>query len=118
MRPRDAELDAQLEALFAGLDASADFDVRVMLRLQADTHSEAMDRILLLRRREQQRHVGELRIARRSTLRAMTLGVLGSSFLAVALFVVAWRLGSRAVEDLRAYGWWVATAYGLLFAAV
>jgi hypothetical protein len=121
MSTPDSELDKQLQALFGGLDTGADFDVRLMARLRAESHMEAAARTLRARqeRARYQRAVSELQSWRRSMLSLLTLDTLGIALVLLVALVTAWPHFSRNVMDIsRQYGPYIAMLLAILIAAV
>jgi hypothetical protein len=122
MNTRDSKLDGRLLALFHGLDAGPDFDVRLMARLQAESQTDAIERAMHARQQERERHaraLSDLQSWRRSMLRLWTLDTLGIGLLLVLGVVTAWpHLNPQVMDGLRQYGLTVATTLGVLLAAV
>jgi hypothetical protein len=119
MSTPDSELDKQLQALFGGLDTAADFDTRLMARLQAESQTDATDRARQQERVRYRIALLELQGWRRSMLRLLTLDTLGIALLLGVAVVTAWPHLSRDVMDIsRRYGPYVATLLGILIAAV
>ena len=121
MSTPDSELDQHLQALFGGLDTGADFDARLMARLQAESQKEVNERAM----REQQERaryrkaVWELQSWRRSMLRLLTLDTLGVALLLVVAVVAARPYFSRNVMDMgRQYGPYIAMMVSIAIAAV
>jgi hypothetical protein len=121
MSTRDSQIDKHLGALFGGLDTAADFDTRLMARLQAESHTDATERALRaqqerLRYRKAQL---ELKSWHRSMLRLLTLDTLGIAFFLVVAIVTAWPQLDRDVLDIsRQYVPYIATLLGVMVAAV
>ena len=115
------ELDKHLQALFGGLDTSADFDARLMARLRAESQRDASERAM---RAQQERAryrsaLLELQRGRRSVLRLLTLDTLGIALLLVVAVVTAWpHFSSNAMEISRHYGPYILTLLAVLIAAV
>jgi hypothetical protein len=122
MSIRDSELDKHLQALFGGLDTRADFDVRLMARLRAESPTAATERAMRSREQERARYrsaVSELQGWRRSMLRMLTLDALGIALLLVAAIVTAWPHVSQDVMDVwRQYAPYIVMSLGILIAAV
>jgi hypothetical protein len=119
MSTPDSELDKQLQALFGGLDTAADFDTRLMARLQAESQTDATDRARQQERVRYRKALLELQGWRRSMLRLLTLDTLGIALLLGVAVVTAWPHLSRDVMDIsRRYGPYIATLLGILIAAV
>ncbi|HWS63723.1 MAG TPA: hypothetical protein VN325_13285 [Steroidobacteraceae bacterium] len=121
MSTRDSQLDKHLEALFGGLDTAADFDTRLMTRLQAASQTDAAERAIRVqqeRLRYRKAQLG-LRSWHRSILRLLTLDTLGIAVLLVVAIVTAWPHLDRDVLDIsRQYVPYIATLLGVLVAAV
>jgi hypothetical protein len=119
MSTPDSELDKQLQALFGGLDTAADFDTRLMARLQAESQTDATDRARQQERVRYRIALLELQGWRRSMLRLLTLDTLGIALLLGVAVVTAWPHLSRDVMDIsRRYGPYIATLLAILIAAV
>ena len=122
MSTPDTELDKHLQALFAGLDTRADFDARLMARLQSESHADATGRAIRARQLEQARYrsaVLELQSWRRSMLRLLTLDTLGIALLLVVAFVTVWpRFRPEVMDILRHYGPYIFTLLAVMIAAV
>jgi hypothetical protein len=122
MSTQDSKLDERLHALFRGLDPGADFDARLMARLQAESRTDAKERALRARQQESERHaraLSNLRSWRSSMLRLWTLDTLGIGLLLVVAVVTAWpHLNPQVMDGLRQYGLLIATSLGVLLAAV
>ncbi len=94
--PGAKSLDERLSAAFAGIDASPDFDVRLMARIATESQTDAILQASRARRLEQERYS----VARRellswghklrSLLRLATLDVLGTAALVVIAALAAW----------------------------
>ncbi|HLQ08557.1 MAG TPA: hypothetical protein VK128_05805 [Steroidobacteraceae bacterium] len=121
MSTRDSQLDKHLEALFGGLDTAADFDTRLMTRLQAASQTDAAERAIRVqqeRLRYRKAQLG-LRSWHRSVLRLLTLDTLGIAVLLVVAIVTAWPHLDRDVLDIsRQYVPYIATLLGVLVTAV
>jgi hypothetical protein len=114
MSTPDSRLDAHLQALFGGLDTRADFDVRLMARLRAQSHADAIERA---RRARQQEHARYVRA--RSMLRLLTLDTLGIVFLFAVASIAVWpQVRPLATDLLRQHGPYIAILVSLLIAAV
>jgi len=122
MSVRDSQLDKHLEALFGGLDTAAEFDTRLMARLQAESQTDAAERAIRARHQERLRYRKarlELKSWRRSMLRLLTLDALGIAVLLAVAIGMAWPHLNRDVLDIsRQYGPYIATLFGVLVAAV
>jgi hypothetical protein len=122
MSTQDLELDQRLRALFRGLDAGPDFDVRLMARLRAESQTDGVERVMRARQQEQQRHgraLSDLRSWRRSMLRLLTLDTLGVGLLLVVAVVAAWpHVNPQVLDGLRQFGPHLATSLAVLLAAV
>jgi predicted anti-sigma-YlaC factor YlaD len=122
MSTRDSELDRHLRALFSGLDTGADFEGRLLARLQAESRADATQRTLQAGQQERARYrraVLELQGWRLSTLRLLTLDTLGIALLLVVVVVAAWpRFGRVVLADSRHYSAYVAMVLSILIAAV
>jgi hypothetical protein len=122
MSTGDSELDKHLQALFGGLDTGADFDARLMARLQAESQTAASERAMRTREQERARYrraVSELQGWRRSMLRMLTLDTLGIALLLVAAILTAWPHVSQGVMEIsRQYAPYIAMSLAILIAAV
>jgi len=122
MSTPDSELDKHLAALFGGLDTRADFDVRLMARLRAESQTDATERGKRARQQELTRHrraVLELQSRRRLTLRMLALDALGMSLPLMVAVIAAWsRFGGDVMDISRQYGPYIAMLLGILIAAV
>jgi hypothetical protein len=122
MSTRDLKLDERLQVLFRGLDAGPDFDARLMARLQAESQTDVVERVMRARQQERKRHgraLSELQSWRSSMLRLLTLDTLGIGCLLAVAVVTAWpHLHAQVMDGLHQYGPYIATSLGLLLAAV
>jgi hypothetical protein len=122
MSTPNSELDKHLQALFGGLDTRADFDARLMARLQAESQTAATERAMRTREQERARYrraVSELQGWHRSMLRMLTLDTLGIALLLVAAIVTAWPHISHGILEIsRQYAPYIAMSFGILIAAV
>ena len=121
MSAPESELDKHLRALFSGLDASADFEVRLMARLRAEPHTDAPERAKRARQQERARYlsaVSELQSWRRSMLRILTLDTLGIAFLLTIGVVTSWPYIKDVFDVARQYAPHLAILVGILIAAV
>jgi hypothetical protein len=110
----DTELDKNLRALFGALDTRADFDVRLMARLQAESQADALERARRARQQERARYRSA-----RSMLRLVTLDTLGIALLLVVAVVAVWpRVRPGALDLVRQHGAYLAILLSLLIAAV
>lgn len=110
----DSELDKNLRALFGALDTRADFDVRLMARLQAESQTDALARARRARQQERARYRSA-----RSMLRQVTLDTVGIAFLLVVAVVAIWpRVRPGALDLVREHGPYLAILLSLLIAAV
>jgi hypothetical protein len=110
----DSELDKNLRALFGGLDTRADFDVRLMARLRAETQADALARA---RRARQQEHA-RYRSAR-LTLRQLTLDTFGIVLLLVVAVVAIWpRVRPEVLDLVRQHGPYLAILLSLVMGTV
>jgi hypothetical protein len=93
-----------------------------MARLRAESQADGVERAMLARQQERERHgraLSDLQSWRRSMLRLLTLDTLGIGLLLVVAVVTAWpHLNPQVVEGLRQYGPHIATLLGILLAAV
>lgn len=114
--------DQQLRALFGGLDTKADFDLRLMARLQAERQAEAIGRAALAREQERARYRREvlgLQSWRRSMLRLLTLDILGIAALLVVAIGAAWQLlGGDVMGISRQYGPYILMVLSILIVGV
>ena len=121
MSTRDSQLDKHLEALFGGLDTAADFDTRLMARLQAASQTDAAERAIRVqqeRLRYRKAQLG-LRSWHRSMLRLLTLDTLGIAVLLAVAIVTAWpHLDRDVLDSSRQYGPYIATLLGVVVATV
>lgn len=122
MSTRDSKLDERLQVLFRGLDTGPDFDARLMARLRAESQTDGVERAMLARQQERERHgraLSDLQSWRRSLLRLLTLDTFGIGLLLVVAVITAWpHLNPQVVEGLRQYGPHIATLLGILLATV
>ena len=122
MSTPDSELDKHLRALFGGLDTGADFDKRLMARLQAKARTGATERAVRARQQERARYrraVVELQSWRRSVLRLLTLDTLAIALLLVVTTVTAWpHIGGDVMDIWRRYVPFIVILLGALIAAV
>jgi uncharacterized membrane protein len=110
----DSELDKNLRALFGALDTRADFDVRLMARLQAESQADTLARARRARQQERARYQSA-----RSMLRLVTLDTVGIALLLVVAVVAVWpRVRPGALDLVRLYGPYLAILLSLLIAAV
>ena len=110
----DPELDRNLRALFGGLDTRADFDVRLMARLRAESQAEALTRTRRARQQEHARYQNA-----RSMLRQLTLDSLGIALLLVVAMVAIWpRVKPEALDLVREHAPHLAILLSLLIGAV
>jgi hypothetical protein len=118
----ESDHDQHLRALFGGLDTKADFDGRLMARLQVERHAETIGRTALARERERARYRREvlgLRTSRRLMLRLLTLDALGIAASLVIAIGAAWRLlGADVMGTAREYGPHILIAFSILIASV
>ena len=122
MSTPDSDLDERLQALYRGLDVAPDFDSRLMARLHAESQTDAVERAILARQQERERHgkaLSDLRTWRRSILRLLALDTLGiASLLAIAVVSIWPHLDPQVIDDLRQYAPYIATLLAILLAAV
>src|SRR5256885_1588842 len=122
MSTQDSKLDERLQALFNGLDAGPDFDVRLMARLQAESQTDGIERAMRARQQESERHaraLSDLQSWRRSMLRVLTLDTVGIGLLLVVAVITAWpHLNAQVMDGLRQYGLQIATSLGVLLAGL
>lgn len=110
----DSELDKNLRALFGALDTRADFDVRLMARLRAESQADALARARRARQQEHARYQSA-----RSMLRQLALDSLGIAFLLLVAVVTIWpRVKPEALDLVRQHGPHVAIVLSLLIGAV
>jgi len=122
MSTPDSELDKHLRALFGGLDTRADFDARLMARLQTESRGETTERVMQARQQERARYgraVLELQSWRRSMLRLLTLDTLAIAVVLVVAIVTAGpRLSQDVMEISRQYGPYIGSLVAVLIAVV
>jgi hypothetical protein len=121
MSTRDSQLDKHLEALFGGLDTAADFDTRLMARLQAESQTDAAERAIRVQQERLRYRKAQLELKswHRSMLRLLTLDTLGIAVLLVVAIVTAWpHLEWDLLDISRQYVPYIATLLGVLVAAV
>jgi hypothetical protein len=121
MSTRDSQLDKHLEALFGGLDTAADFDTRLMARLQAESQTDAAERAIRVQQERLRYRKAQLELKswHRSMLRLLTLDTLGIAVLLVVAIITAWPHLDRHVLDIsRQYVPYIVTLVGVLIAAV
>jgi hypothetical protein len=118
----ESDHDQNLRALFGGLDTKADFEIRLMARLHAETQPEAIGRAALARKQERARHRKEvlgLQSWRRLMLRLLTLDILGIAALLVVAIGAAWPLfGVNVISILRQNGAYIMITFSILIAGV
>jgi hypothetical protein len=117
----ESDHDQHLRALFGGLDTKADFDLRLMARLQAERQAEVIGRAALAREQERARYRREV-LGLQSWLRLMrllTLDILGIAALLVLAIGAAWPLfGVDVIGILRQNGPYILTAFSILIAGI
>lgn len=122
MSTPDSDLDQRLQRLFRGLDASPDFDARLMARLHAEARTDAVERAMRAREQERERYgraLSDLQIWRRSMLRLLTLDTSGVGLLLVVAVGSVWpHLNPQVVEGLRQYAPYIATWVGVVLAVL
>jgi hypothetical protein len=110
----DSELDKNLRALFGGLDTRADFDVRLMARLRAESQADALARARRARQQEHARYQSA-----RSMQRMLTFDTLGIALLLVVAMVAIWpRVKPEALDLVRQHGPYLAILLSLVIGAV
>jgi hypothetical protein len=114
MSTPDSGLDRNLRALFGALDTRADFDVRLMARLRAESQADALARARRARQQEHARYQSA-----RSMLRLLTLDTLGLAFLLVVAVAAIWpRVRPEALDLVRQHGPYLAVLLSVLIGAV
>jgi hypothetical protein len=118
----ESDHDQHLRALFGGLDTKADFDLRLMARLQAERQAEAIGRAALAREQERARYRREvlrLQSWRRLMLRVLTLDILGiAALLVVAIGAARPLFGVDVIDILRQDGPYILIAFSILIGGV